>query len=189
MKIPLICFLLLVRFSAVASPADFQLAVGGSLGLQIRRDYGEGSFKRLYPEFVTLGYVSTPVSNLWLRPGFRLAYVTEQPEMPQGLRLEERDLVTSLEAGFVYEWYVVPSFSAAGGLARRSLELKTSEPIEIKDGIKSTENLLFCHFQVGVGIPLGKGFAVLEPFYRYNLYQKDNRIGSQYGLEMTLQVL
>ena len=167
---------------------SFHLATGASLGLQIRKDYGEGSFKRIYPELVVLGYVATPAEQLWIRPGFRLAYVTEQPEMPRALRLEERDLVSSLELGVVYDWYVIPSLHVGGGMARRSIVLKTAEPVEKKESINTTESLYFSHYQFGVGFPFGKGLAVAEPFYRYSVYSRDNRISSHYGIELTFQI-
>jgi hypothetical protein len=182
-------FLVVSQFSCVALAADlFQMAVGGSLGLQMRKDYGEGVFKRTYPEIVTFGYLPTPLPHTWLRPGLRFAYVAEQPEMPKGLRLEERDFVSSAELGFLYDWYVIPSLAMGGGFARRSLQLKTSPPIEQKEGISSTENLPFMYGQLGLGVPFGKGFVVVEPFYRYSSYSRDSRISWQYGVELSFKI-
>jgi hypothetical protein len=183
-------FLLTLFFTRQAYAVnDFQLAAGGTLGLQVRKDYGEGEFKRLYPELLVFGYLATPLPHFWLRTGLRLAYVTEQPEMPKGLRIEERDTIGAAEVGIVYDWYVMPTLSVGGGVARRKIELITQAPIEQKEGISATKNLVFWHSQIGLGLPIGKGFAVVEPFYRYEIYPDDSRISGHYGFEVSFQIL
>lgn len=170
--------------------ARFHLAAGASLGFQNRKEYGASDFSRVYPEIVAYGYFGGFMGPLWLRPGVRLAYVTEQAEMPQATRVEERDFVYSGELGFVYDWYVIPSLTVGGGAISRRIKLVTKEPVQDGGGrIGGSESLPLLYAQGGVGVPLFSGFAVVEPFYRYSWVERDSRITYTYGLEVTLQIL
>ena len=171
-------------------PRTFQLATGASFGFQNRKEYGTADFTRAHPEIVVYGYFGGFLGSAWLRPALRVAYLAEQPEMPQSLRVEERDWTFAGELGAVYDWYVVPSLSVGGGVIRRRIELVTKGAISVgREDISRTEVLPFVHGQIGVGIPLWKGFVVVEPFYRYTGVKGDARITSTYGLELTFQVL
>ncbi|MCA2959189.1 MAG: hypothetical protein IOD12_02995 [Silvanigrellales bacterium] len=176
--------------SAHAEGFEAHLASGLGLGFQNRNEYGTGSFSRFHPEFVTYGYLGGFLGPVWLRPGLRVAYASEQPEMPQGLRVEERDLSFGGELGFVYDWYVVPSLALGGGVISRQVKLVTKGVISSSENdISKKETLPFLHLQAGVGIPLWKGFMVVEPLYRYSWVERDARITYTYGLEMTFQIL
>lgn len=178
----------------VASPssggARFNLAAGASFGFQNRKEYGASDFSRVYPEIVAYGYLGGFMGPVWFRPGLRLAYASEQAEMPQATRVEERDFAYSGELGFVFDWYVIPSLTVGGGAISRRIELVTETPVQGGGGsIDTTETLPFLYAQGGVGIPLFSGFAVVEPFYRHSWVKRDARITSTYGLEVTLQIL
>jgi len=175
---------------ARAEGFEAQLATGASFGFQNRNEYGTGTFSRIYPEILAYGYLGGFAGPVWLRPGLRLAYVSEQVEMPQSLRVEERDFSVAGELGVVYDWYVVPSLALGGGIISRKISLKTSGAISSgEDAVSTSETLRFLQAQVGVGIPFWKGFVVVEPYYRYASVEKDARIKSAYGLELTFRVL
>jgi hypothetical protein len=176
--------------ASASRASSFQLAVGGSFGFQNRNEYGTSSFTRVHPELVTYGYFGGFLGPVWLRPGLRIAYLAEQPEMPQSARVEERDWTFAGELGAVFDWYVLPSLTMGGGVIRRRIELVTKGAVSGgRDDISRTEVLSFLYGQLGVGIPLWKGFVVVEPFYRYSGVKGDARITSTYGLEFTFQVL
>ena len=175
---------------ARADGFEAQLATGVSFGFQNRNEYGTGSFSRIYPEILVYGYLGGFAGPVWFRPGLRLAYASEQAEMPQSLRVEERDFSGAAEVGVLYDWYVIPSFALGGGIISRKIELVTEGAASSAgDSVGASETLPFIHAQLGVGIPLWQGFVVVEPYYRYASVQKDARITSSYGLELTFRVL
>lgn len=175
--------------AASAQGFEAHLATGLGMGFQNRNEYGTGSFSRLYPEFVTYGYLGGFMGPLWIRPGLRIAYASEQPEMPQSVRVEERDLSFSGEVGIVLDWFVVPSLAVGGGVLSRQVKLVTEGAVSAgTNDISTNEQLPFFHVQAGVGIPLWEGFVVVEPLYRYSWVTQDSRITYSYGAELTFQI-
>jgi hypothetical protein len=176
-----------MKTSSFAEDKNFHLAVGGGLSFYNRQDYGEATFTQLAPEFVTYGYL--PIfSKFWFRPGIRINYSWQQPDMPQALRIEETDFRYMLETGIVFDWIVVPSFSYAFGQIYRTTKFKVVIPItESRDDISGTELIPMSQFQLGLGFPILKGFIFFEPYVRYTIVQNDKRFGWGYGFEVTFQ--
>jgi hypothetical protein len=167
---------------------QFQLATGLGLGLQERKEYGSSTFSRYHPEWVAYGYLGGPMGPLWLRTGFRVAGLYEQPEMPQSARVEETDWSGAGELGVVWDSYLVPSLAVGGGLIRRKIEFVSRFPVEGSHKLDRVEHLPFLYAQLGLGIPFFRGFVVVEPYYRKTWVKADARTGDTLGAEMTFQI-
>lgn len=176
-----------MQMKAYADDKSFHLAIGAGLSFYNRQEYGESSFTQLAPEFITYGYL--PIfSRFWFRPGLRMNYSWQQPDMPQALRIEETDFRYMLETGIVFDWIVVPSFSYAFGQIYRTTQFKTRFPItSAQDDVSGTENIPMSQFQLGLGFPILKGLILFEPYARYTIVQNDKRFGWGYGFEVTFQ--
>jgi hypothetical protein len=187
--IPIIAIFITFWFQSngFAKNQDFHLAIGAGLSFYNRQDYGEAAFTQLAPEFVTYGYL--PVfSNFWFRPGIRLNYSWQQPDMPQALRIEETDFKYMLETGIVFDWIVIPSLSYSFGQIYRTSNFKVGTPItDYKDDISGSESIPISQFQLGLGFPILRGFILFEPYTRYTIVQNDKRFGWGYGFEITFQ--
>jgi hypothetical protein len=167
----------------------FQGAVGTSFGFLNRRDYGEGDSRRFFIEPAFHAYLALPVAGLFGRGTFHFSYVWQQPEMPQSLRVTERDLSAGLGMGLVYDWYVIPAVTVGAEFARRDIKIETSTPIQSNGSrISDTENLIGYFTQLGVGVPLLHGLMVFEPFYRFRFFPKDEREGAAYGIDVSVQL-
>lgn len=173
---------------AQAQP-NFQIAAGLSAGWLRREDFGDGSFSRFTPEVIVFGYL--PVFDpVFLRPGLRVSYAWQQPEMPKSVRVEENDLAASAELGVLYESYAIPSLTLGVGYISRKIRLVTEKPVvSVNSDISTRDSLYFASVQAGVGIPLWKGFVVAEPYVRYVLAAGDSRLGLGFGVEVTFQIL
>ena len=179
---------IVINKRALAENRNNHFAVGGGFHFYIRQDYGESTFTQIAPEIVTYAYF--PIyKNLWFRPGFRLNYSWQQPDMPKALKIEETDFRYSLEAGLVFDWFILPSFSYAFGLIYRQTKFITQYPIiSSVDSISGSEYIPFSQFQLSLGFPILKGFIVFEPFIRYIMVQNDSRYKWAYGCEATFLV-
>lgn len=176
------------QMGVYAKDQNFHFAIGGGLSFYNRQDYGEATFTQLAPELVSYGYLSI-FNNIWFRPGIRMNYSWQQPDMPKALRIEETDFRYMLETGIVFDWIVVPSISYAFGQIYRTTKFKVGTPIfEIKDDISGTEQIPLSQFQLGLGFPILKGFILFEPYVRYTIVQNDKRFGWGYGFEVTFQL-
>lgn len=180
-----ILYLIILLFpkSIFAENQSYHLAVGAGTSFYVRQDYGEATFTQVAPEIVTYGYF--PIyKSLWFRPGFRMNYSWQQPDMPKALRVEETDLRYMFETGILFDWIVIPSLSYAFGQIYRTTKFKTQYPITYAaDEISGTENIPFSQFQLGLGFPILKGLIVFEPFIRYVIVQNDKRYKWGYGFE------
>ncbi|MFZ9518850.1 MAG: hypothetical protein ACO3A4_00065 [Silvanigrellaceae bacterium] len=142
-------------------------------------------------EFFVQGYSPLPIKDLYLRPTFRLAFERpDQLEKPKSLFIQESTLRSLIDLGIVYDGLVVPSFSLQGGLSRRSLSLKTSTPIVANGESPLTRSEYLWNFacSAGFGLPIMDGRIILEPYYRFNLIEKDVRQRSQLGFEVSLSI-
>lgn len=184
-------FLLLVHLNhnpAIAKDGQIQLAAGVGAAFYVRHEYGEATFQQFAPEVVTYGYF--PIfSSIWFRPGLRLNYSWQQPDMPQSFKIKEKDLRVMLETGLLLDWVVIPSLSYAFGYIYRDTTLVTNSPIiSTNDTISGKETLFYSHVQFGIGFPILKGFIVFEPFGRFVIAENDYRYKWAYGVETTLQI-
>lgn len=177
------------KVKSSAESSETTLAAGGDLAWTSRNDYGARTYRRFMPEGI--GYLYFPlVQSVYVRPGLRLAYVWDQPEMPQALRIEESDFMASAEAGFLWNWYVVPSLTFGYGYDFRTIKLKTSEPISmVDDRISGKETLNVMYGQMGVGVPVMSGLFLLEPFIRYWDIKTDDRSHWTFGAEATVAIV
>ncbi|WP_397600598.1 hypothetical protein [Silvanigrella sp.] len=185
-------FFILLHFfmakSCFADKKNFHLAVGGGASFYVRQEYGESTFTQIAPEIVTYGYLPL-YKSIWFRPGFRMNYSWQQPDMPKALRIEETDFRYSLETGILYDWIVIPSLSYSFGYIYRQTKFTTQYPITYAlDDISGTENIPFSQFQLGLGFPILKGLIVFEPFIRYIIVQNDKRYKWGYGCEATFLI-
>jgi hypothetical protein len=170
-------------------PSFFQGAVGANFGFLNRRDYGEGDSRRFVFEPVFHGYLALPVDGLFARGTFHFSYVWQQPEMPQSLRVTERDLYAGLGMGMVYDWHVIPAVTVGMQFVRRDIKIETSVPVRGNGSqMSDTENLIGYFTQLGLGIPLLNGLMVFEPFYRFRFFPEDEREGAAYGIDVSVQL-
>ena len=181
-----------VAASGISLPsgsANPRFALGFGLGWTNRADYGKGTFTRFAPEILAQTYTQRIDQNFYARPGLRLSYAWLQPEMPSAVRIEETDFAIAPEIGFLYDWYVVPALTFGAGANLRTLKIKTKSPVVEADAkLSRRETLYFGYVQAAVGLPLLKGFLVVEPYFRYNFYRRDSRIKYGYGVDTTFEI-
>ncbi|APJ03980.1 hypothetical protein [Silvanigrella aquatica] len=182
------CFILQNHKSAFSDDKHFHVAVGGGMAFYSVQSYGESTFTQMAPEIVAYGYYNL-FQSFWLRPGIRMNYSWLQPDMPQAIRIEERDFRYLAEVGVVFDWIVVPSLSYGFGYDYRTTNFKVNAPIvSYVDDISGSEFIPFSQFQLGLGFPIFKGLILIEPYGRYTIVQNDSRYGWGYGFEVTFQV-
>ena len=169
---------------------SISFAAGLDLGIQIRNEYPTSSYNKYIPEIVTFGYINVLSPLIYLRPGARYGYGgLNLVEMPTALRVEEVDHTLSGEIGIVADGFLVPSITAGIGAVFRTITLKTTAPIELKeDKISRSETLPYFYIQLGCGLPIWNGFLLLEPFVRFEHVTGDPRASKHYGLEFTSQI-
>jgi hypothetical protein len=172
--------------SVLNSPSH-DWAVGFNLGWMSRRDYGARTFRRFNPELVGYRYGSLGVEHYFWRAGLRLGYSSHQPEMPQGMRVEETDTTLLAEGGIMRDWYIVPVVSYGLGYDFRTTKIKIKAPIDAADSrLNRSERLMMWYLQLGAGLPLAKGLFVLEPQLRYQSIEYDDRSRWVVGMEATI---
>lgn len=189
---PIFLFVLALTLSpcisqnAQANSEEFHSSIGlGALSLQ-RAETSNTSFSPVVPELVGYGYV--PLNrDFWLRPGLRLNYNWQQPNMPSALQVKEYDLFFNPEIGFMFNWIVVPSLTVGAGLDYRVTSFEVGAPVSSSnDMISQTKFLPFLEAQFGVGIPMFHGKFQLEPYVRYLKVSKDPRYSWVFGTEGTV---
>jgi hypothetical protein len=137
------------------------------------------------PEAFAHTYVSLG-SRLVLRPGARLgARGLIQPEMPEGLRVTERDFTAHAEAAITFDGTVVPSLSVMGGLDVRRVNVQGDGIDVASSRIAHTEVLPYIAVQIGLGLPIAKGKWLVEPTIRREFLYGDTRAGWRFGLEVS----
>jgi hypothetical protein len=174
-----------------AARADgWTAALGLAATWQERRDFGENTRANFVPELLGFGYRPIAGDRLFLRAGARLAYSgLTQAEMPYALQVQERDLVATGELGLALDGAVVPSLTVGAGFASRWISLDARQPVD--DGgehISRHQVLATGYVQVGLGIPLARGFLLAEPILRHERTAGDDRAAWRYGLELTVQL-
>jgi hypothetical protein len=161
-------------------------AIGLNFAWQTRRDYGARDYRRFSPEILGYLYGETPFNELFWRLGSRIGYSSDQPEMPQAVRLEETDTTWLFEAGIVKDWYLVPSFSIGYGYDFRTTKVKTTSPVDMSDDrLNRKQRLGISYFQTGLGIPTLDGLFLIEPILRYHSIDLDMRSHWTFGVEWT----
>ena len=172
-----------------ADDPSHRFAVGFNLAWTTTQDYGARTFRRLTPEIIGFTYGALPWEEMWWRLGARVGYSSDQPEMPQAVRLEETDTTTLIEAAITRDWYVVPTFAVGGGYDFRKTKVKISAPIDSADDrLNRKETLWMWYAQGGLGLPLLKARILLEPTVRYHTIQYDSRSHWMFGIEMTIGI-
>ena len=166
--------------------AELHSAAGVSGAFQTRESTSEYSFAQFAPELVLHGY-SQLDSEFWLRPSLRISYAWTQPQMPYSIQLREYDLKAVAEMGVVWSWVVMPSFSIGLGGIFRQTDRVTAPPLgDSESHVSKSSFLPLLQTQLGVGIPIEKGWIVIEPYVRHLLIFGDSRYHWGYGTEVTL---
>ena len=164
-----------------------RFAVGLNTSWSSQRSYGARTFRRFDPEMVAFLYGGLPLDRFWWRGGLRLGYATEQPEMPQSVRIEETDTKMLADFGVTFDWYIVPSLSFGAGYDNRTTRLKTQCPIDVDDSrINRKDRLLYRYAQLGAGLPILSGAVMFELVARYFDIAGDDRSHYSYGVETTV---
>jgi hypothetical protein len=172
-----------------SAAAFMQGAVGLSVGVVQRRDYGEGNASRLLLEPVFHSYVPLGDDRMFGRVSVHGGYIWQQPEMPRAVRIEEKDIYGGFALGLVWDGVVVPSLTGGAQVVNRTISFKASDPVDVqKDPISRSETLFGWFAQVGLGVPLLQGRLVFEPFYRHRWFADDPRESWGYGVETTYQL-
>jgi hypothetical protein len=164
-------------------------AIGAGVALELRDDQGTELRSNPVPQLVGLAYHRL-ADRLYLRPGVRLWYSgLTQPTMPSSLSIRERDVAASGELSLLYDGVVVPALGLGAALRRRELDLGGDGRIDLSMAPASRTGWLGGVFvQAGLGIPLGRGAVVVEPYVRYERVPRDDRLGISYGLDLTIRV-
>ncbi len=152
------------------APSTYELSDGG-------RGFAPEAFVHTY---VSLG------SRLVLRPGARIgARGLIQPEMPEGLRITERDVTAHVEAAIVFDGTVEPSLTVMGGLDVRRVNVEGHQIDVSTSHIAHTERLPYLAVQLGLGLPIAHGAWLVEPTIRREIMFGDSRIDWRFGLEVS----
>jgi len=172
----------------VPAPAAFSLVLGGSLGWQYRRDFGNATRAALSPEILVGATMPSQWSRIYIRPAVRVGFTgLDQSEQPETIHIEERDIIGSLEVAAVYDGPVIPTLALGGGGMVRFVDLDVRTPLESTgDDISRTQTLSRIYVQAGVGLPLRRGLVVLEPSLRYEVVFGDDRIAWRGGVDITI---
>jgi hypothetical protein len=126
-------------------------------------------------------------SGLIVRPGARLGVRgVLQPEMPEGVRITERELTGLIEAAISYNGTVVPSLTVMSGIHVRRLGIEGDGVDVGMSQASATELLPNLSVQLGVGLPLARGTWLVEPTIRRELLFGDSRAGWRFGLEVSM---
>ena len=162
---------------AEASPLSFGLAPStytlsdGSLG------FAPEAFVHTYIPFG---------SGLFLRPGTRFGLRgVLQSEMPERVRITERDLTGVFEAALTYSGPVVPSLTVMAGIDVRRLHVEGDGVDVTMSHASATELLPYLAVQLGVGLPLAHGTWLVEPTIRREFLLGDTRADWRFGLEVS----
>jgi hypothetical protein len=164
-------------------------AIGAGVAFELRDDQGTELRSNAVPQLVGLAYHRL-TDRLYLRPGLRLGYSgLEQPTMPSSLSVTEHDLSAAGDLAILYDGVVVPALGIGATLRRRAIDLGGDGRVDLSMAPASrTEWLGGVFVQAGLGIPFGRGAVVVEPYVRYELVPRDDRLRLTYGLDLTLRV-
>lgn len=175
----------LVILLALASTAEASpLAVGLAPSTYELPDGARG----FAPEAFVHTYVSLQ-PRLVLRPGARIgARGLVQPEMPEGLRITERDFTVHAEAALTFDGTVVPSLAVMGGLDVRHVGVE-GDGIDVSmSRIRHNELLPYLAVQIGLGLPIAQGKWLVEPTIRREFMFGDSRVDWRFGLEVSYRL-
>jgi hypothetical protein len=151
------------------------VGIGNVGGLtHIRPDFIGGVYGQLGPSF-------------FHKIGGRIGIDLIQPEMPNALRIEERDYRFLVEGALIWNLYLPLSLGVGTGLLHRSTKLVLRDSIEaaIDDPITDRSNLGILTVQLGVGMPIEGGIMLLEPYFRYVKISKDTRQLFELGFDFS----
>lgn len=164
-------------------------AIGAGVAFELRDDQGTELRSNAVPQLVGLAYHRL-TDRLYLRPGVRLAYSgLTQPTMPSSLSILEHDVAAGGDLAVLYDGVVVPALGIGATLRRREIDLGGDDRIDRSMAPASrTEWLGGVFAQAGLGIPFARGAVVAEPYVRYELVPRDDRLGLSYGLDLTIRV-
>jgi hypothetical protein len=161
------------------------ISVGAAFSASDRND-GSDFFTRVHHyEFTSQSYIQLPMERLFLRPGIRFGFDSLPNEgSPQWLNISERTHDGGIEMGIVFDGLLVPSLSWQSHLLARRLTLNTKGLVgSSSNHFPRTEWLSSNSVQLGLGLPIEGGKALIEPFYRKVWIQGDDRQNQRWGVE------
>lgn len=166
------------------------LSIGASFAISERQDGSDIKTQIQHYELFAQNYYKTPMENLFIRTGLRFAYeALPQEDSPQWLSISEKTLRSGLELGFVYDVNFIPSLSMHSSLLRRTLELETNGAIVSSSRhYPLTEWLPSQAINIGLGLPIEGGRALIEPFYRWIWIGGDARQKAQWGVDASFAI-
>jgi hypothetical protein len=162
-----------------------RFAVGASFGFLRQEDLGGVMATQIVPSLVGLAYVNV-APRVYLRPGVRLGVAgLSQPDAASDAHIEEHGVQGRAEIGVVYDAWVVPALTVGTGLERRSIDFVARGTVQDSGALDRTEWLGSVYGQAGLGVPLLRGFVVIEPYYRRHHTFSDQRSWSELGFDVT----
>jgi hypothetical protein len=109
--------------------------------------------------------------------------------MPSSLSITEHDVAAGGDLAVLYDGVVVPALGIGATLRRRAIDLGGDGRVDLSMAPASrTEWLGGVFAQAGLGIPFARGAVVAEPYVRYELVPRDDRLRLSYGLDLTFRV-
>jgi hypothetical protein len=170
---------------AVVSPHRVRFALGASAGFVRQKDLGGAMTNQFVPSLVGLAYLNV-APRLYLRPGARLGITgLVQPSAASDAHIEEHGVQGRAEIGVLYDGWVIPALAVGTGIESRDIEFATAGNVQSSGLADRTEWLGSLYAQAGLGVPLLRGFIVIEPYYRLVHTFSDDRSSTELGLDLT----
>jgi hypothetical protein len=171
--------------AAAAPPHRARFALGASAGFLRQKDLGGTMTNQFVPSLVGLAYVNV-APRLYLRPGARLGISgLIQPPAASDAHLEEHSVQGRAELGLLYDAWVIPAIAVGTGIESRDIEFSAAGKVQDSGLADRTEWLGSVYAQAGLGVPLLRGFVVIEPYYRLLHTFSDDRSASEFGFDLT----
>jgi hypothetical protein len=165
-----------------------RFAVGASFGFLRQADLGGAVVTQFVPSLVGLAYVNI-APRVYLRPGVRLGLPgLSQPDAASDAHVEEHGVQGRAEISVLYDAWVVPALTVGTGLERRSIDFVARGTVQDSGALDRTEWLGSVYAQAGLGVPLMRGFIVIEPYYRRHHTFSDDRSSSELGFDITFSL-
>lgn len=157
----------------------------------LERAYGEAQYAKPFLGVFAQSYARLS-GRYYLRPALRASFSTAQPEMPRSLSIARNEFLGFGELGLLADGIVVPCLSIAYGFSYTRTKLSVAKGMElIADPVSGNAAQPAWRVMAGVGLPLFRGFLVLETRVLYEGIAggagTETRVG--YGLDLSFPVL
>jgi hypothetical protein len=167
------------------APRHRRFALGGSVGFVRQKDLGGALTNQFVPSLVGLAYVNV-APRFYLRPGARFGVSgLIEPSAASDAHLEEHSVQGRAEIGLLYDAWVIPAIAVGAGIESRDIDFVAAGKVQDSTLADRTEWLGSLYAQAGLGVPLLRGFIVVEPYYRLFHTFSDDRASSEFGFDVT----